>query len=479
MEQVEKKRKWPFLLGGVIIGLLVILAVTKVSKPVIRSACKYILEMDGAQQYKGRNRKVSIEASRVEVGEISRRVTTVGKLRANQFVVVKSEIHGRIKELLFEQGADVEEGQIIIQFEDAGLAADVKQAEAELAHRKAAFERIDSLYVKKIESSKNRDEAQAAYQMAEARLESAQVKLDQAAIKAPFSGTIGIIDVSPGAYVQAGADLVKLVDTSEVLVDFKIPEKYVNDIGAGQLAEIKVDGFKEPFRSLVQAVDSQVDHLSHSIAVRSSIQNDEGELKPGVFANVSLVIGRKNDAILIPDSSVDREGEIEFIWAVHKGKATRRRVLTGTRESGKIEIVAGLKQGDIIVTAGQIKLADGTAVTITNMPEFAEPAKGDAKEAAKPATAEAEPDAQAKPAAKATPAKTAPTVTPQPKKAQASEAPTLPPAKTETPQTPAPTAPKAKSAQEGANNEAKSVEEAVSKAAKTAKSETAKATPSN
>lgn len=373
----ENRNTWLMIVLGVVVGLLAMWLALKALRPVVRSVCTYVLESDEDKGLNRQGRLVSVEASTVKMGTMTKRIATVGKLRANASVTIRSEMNGRIKELSFTEGAAVKDGQPIIKFEDSDAQAEVKTAEAELMLRKADFERSSKMHDQKIGSMKDFDKAKAELGIAEGRLDSARSKLDKTVIHSPFSGTIGLIDVSVGAYVQAAQDLVTIVDSTPIKVEFKVPEKHIHDIGVGQTVEVRIDAFKDQiFRGTVDAVDAQVQSESHSISIKAAIPNDDGLLRPGLFANISLIIGEKGETILIDESAVDREGEIEFVWIVEKGKAGRRRILTGTREDGKIEVVAGLKPEQIVVTAGQLKLGDGVRVKITNMPETEN--KGDA-----------------------------------------------------------------------------------------------------
>ncbi len=367
----ENRNTWLMVVLGVVVGLLAMWLALKALRPVVRSVCTYVLESDEDKGGNRQGRLVSVEATTVKMGTMSKRIATVGKLRANASVTIRSEMNGRIKELSFTEGGSVKEGQSIIKFEDSDAQAEVKTAEAELMLRKADFERSLKLHDQKIGSAKDLDKARAELGIADGRLDSARSKLDKTVIHAPFSGTIGLIDVSVGAYVQAAQDLVTIVDSTPIKVEFKVPEKNIHDIGVGQTVEVRIDAFKDQiFRGIVDAVDAQVQSESHSISIKAAISNEDGLLRPGLFANISLIIGEKGETILIDESAVDREGEIEFVWIIEKGKAGRRRILTGTREDGKIEIVAGLKPEQIVVTAGQLKLGDGVRVKITNMPEI-------------------------------------------------------------------------------------------------------------
>lgn len=363
----QNRKNASLLILGTMVGLLIIWLIVKAMKPAVHSFCTYILESDDSNITR-QGRIVSVEGEVVKAGTMTKRISTVGKIRANSSVTVRSEMHGRIKEILFTEGSGVKKDQVIIRFEDSDAQADLKQAAAEVDLRKADFERISQLYKQKIGSTKEYDKVRAELEIARGRLDAARAKLDKTVIKSPFEGTIGLMDISVGAYVQMGQDLVNIVDSTPIKVNFKVPEKNVHDIGVGQIIEIRIDAFKDQvFRGTVEAVDAQIESESHSISLRGSIPNDDLLLRPGLFANISLIIGEKGDTIQIDESAVDREGEIEFLWIIEKGKAMRRRVLTGIRENGRIEIIAGIRAGQIVVTAGQLKLSDGVRVKVTNL----------------------------------------------------------------------------------------------------------------
>ena len=311
-----------------------------------------------------------IEAQTVTLGTVSKRINTVGHMRANAMVVIKSEISGRIAELLFTEGGTVKKGDLIIRFEDAEHRAAVQIAEGEHENAKANLERISKLHEQKVESNKKLDEANATMKITEGKLLQAKANLEKANIKAPFDGTIGIMNISAGAFVQGATDLVTVVDNKSVKVTFKVPEKNVHDIGVGQVVEVKVSAFKDQvFTGMIEAVDAKVEQESHSVQVKGVIPNPDNLLREGLFANVSLIVGEKGNTMTVDESSIERMGEIEYVWVVERGRAEKRRVLTGARENGQVEIVAGLQPGQIVVTSGQIKLSDGAKVKISNMPD--------------------------------------------------------------------------------------------------------------
>jgi membrane fusion protein (multidrug efflux system) len=353
----------------VVIGFLAVWFVTlRVGKPVMRSICVAAMASDRRVDREQRMRVV--EAQTVKLGTVSKRINTVGHMRANAMVVIKSELSGRIAEVLFTEGGAVKKGDLIIRFEDAEHRAAVQQAEGEVELYKSNSERISKLHQQKAASNKQLDEENARLKIAEGKLLQAKANLEKANIKAPFDGVIGIMNISAGAFVQGATELVTVVDNSSVKVTFKIPEKNIHDVGPGQVVEVKVSAFKnQVFTGTIEAVDAKIEAESHSVQVKGIIPNPDSLLRDGLFANVSLVVGEKGDTMTVDESSVDRMGEVEYVWVVERGRSERRRVLTGSRENGQVEIVAGLQPGQVVVTSGQIKLSDGAKVKISNMPD--------------------------------------------------------------------------------------------------------------
>lgn len=370
-------------------------------KPVVVKGCTWVLTSGDDDGYMRQNRQAAVEAESVQLGTMTRRIQTVGKLTANASVTLRAEIHGRIKKIAFTEGSQVKKDDLLIQFEDDDIQAEFKQAEAELALRKADYARAQQLQKTHSGTVKDYDKAHAELAVSEGRLAAAKSKLAKSTIVAPFEGTIGLIQFSEGSYIQSNQELVHLVDVTPMKVEFKVPEKFVNDIGPGQMAEVRVQPLGDRiFIASIDAVDSKIETENHSIAVKGSIPNESGILRAGSFAQISLIIGEKGDTIMVDESAVDREGNFEFVWVIEKGRAHRQRVITGVREKQKTEIVAGLRPGQIVVTAGQIRLADGMNVNITNMtPEAiaaadkkpSEPAKEE-----KPAQKKEEPKKEAK-----------------------------------------------------------------------------------
>ena len=310
---------------------------------------------------------VSVDVAQVAMVRLVDDLNAVGTIRSNESVIIRPEVSGRIARLNFDDGQHVKKGQLLVAFDSTVNQAEVLQARAELGIARTNFERTVDLAKKNFVSERARDESQANVQVLEAKLALAEARLSKLEIRAPFSGIVGIRNISVGDYVKDGTDLVNLEDISSVKVDFRVPERYIDQVQKGQGIEVIVDALPgKPFHARVDAVDPQVDSSGRSALLRGRIGNPEGRLKPGMFARVRLILEERENAMVVPEESIVPQGSKVTVWKVVDGKALRAEVKTGLRRDARVEIVHGLQPGDMVVTAGQIRLSkDATPVRIT------------------------------------------------------------------------------------------------------------------
>lgn len=309
------------------------------------------------------NVAVSVETATVASGPVREEVSAVGTLRSNESVVVRPEISGRIARLEFDEGKPVRKGQMLVALDDSVYAAELQQAKANLALQSSNYERTVELARDNFVSANAKDQALNNLRVAEASLALAQARLAKTRILAPFSGIIGIRQVSIGDYVKEGQDLATLEDISSLKIDFRIPELFLTNLRRGQGIEVQTDAFPgKTFAAVLDAIDPLVDQNGRSLVLRGRLKNIDGTLRPGMFVRTRLIIAERPDAMTIPEEALVPVGSSQYVFRVSGGKAERVKVDTGVRRAGRVEIVNGLSQGDVVVTAGQMKLRDGVAV---------------------------------------------------------------------------------------------------------------------
>lgn len=308
---------------------------------------------------------VPVEAREVEVGTVAQDVSAVGSLMSNESVIIRPEIAGRIVGIHFAEGGRVEAGARLFSIDDSIYRAELTEAEASLRLSERNYARADELFQRGSGTARARDEAVAKLQTDRAALALVRARLDKTQIVAPFEGIVGLRNVSVGDYVTPGQDLVNLEDVDPVKVDFRVPERYLAALAKGQRLVIQVDAFPgRAFEGEVYALDPRIDVAGRSVAIRATVPNDDGLLRPGLFARVRLTVEARENAITIPEQAIVPRGQDRFVFKVVDGKAVMTKVTLGLRRTGEVEVVEGLAPGDLVVTAGQLKIRDGSPVEI-------------------------------------------------------------------------------------------------------------------
>lgn len=317
---------------------------------------------------------VVVEATRVAVVQMPQALTAVGSLRSDETVVVRPEVAGRISQIAFKEGQRVEKGQVLVKLDDSVQQADLDKARANLTLSKSKFERSVDLMKKGFLSSQARDEAENNYQVARAEVELMQARIAKTAIRAPFSGTIGLRQVSVGDYVKEGQDMVNLESLDPLKVDFRVPENALSMIRGNQTLQLSLDALPDQvYDGRVYAVNPLIDANGRSIVIRAQVPNRDGRLRPGMFARVRLFTSGVKDTMVVPEESLFPVGDDKYVYKVVEGKALRQKIEIGARRDGRVEVVNGLTPEDVIVTAGVIKLREGAPVSVANAPAPAAP----------------------------------------------------------------------------------------------------------
>ena len=327
---------------------------------------------------------VAVEVATVATAPVTEEVTAVGTLRSNESVVVRPEVSGRIAAINFVEGGRVEKGTVLVSLDASVQDAELQQAKASLALRERNIRRTEELLRDKFVSQSALDEATANLKVAESNVALAEAKLGKTRIRAPFPGVIGIRRVSVGDYVKEGQDLVTLEDISSLKVDFRVPEVFVTRLARGQTLAVNTEAIPgRTFQAAVEAIDPLIDEAGRAVLIRARLRNTEGLLRPGMFVRVGLVLTTRADALVVAEEAIVPIGADQFVYRVAGGKAERVKVATGVRRAGRVEIREGLAAGDVVVTAGQIKLRDGVAVR-TGPPAGKPGAEGNAVKAGEP-----------------------------------------------------------------------------------------------
>jgi membrane fusion protein (multidrug efflux system) len=315
-----------------------------------------------------------------------RRLNTVGSLTAFQGVELTSETRGRVSEVLFDSGQQVERGQLLVQLNDSVEKASLATAKASLGLARLEYERARDLLRRQVLAKSEFDRLAAELARSEALVEQLQAVLAKKRIVAPFSGTIGIRKVDVGALLSYGSAFATLQNLDQLYLDFFLPEQNLPLLDVGQKVLLTVSAYPdEVFSAQIKAISPKVESNTRNVQIRASLDNPQGRLLPGMFAGLSVLIGEPAEAVVTTETSMtftlygnsvfvveprlDEEGQPLLDAQGEPQLLVRRRaVQTGERRDGLVEVREGLKAGERVVSNGQLKLNDGAAIKLVADP---------------------------------------------------------------------------------------------------------------
>ena len=316
-----------------------------------------------------------VKAEAVQILKVQDDVSAVGSLLAEESVIIRPEIDGRIVGLHFQEGQAVTAGTRLVTIDSTEYEAQTAGQRAALKTEEQRLVRTKELYEQKFVSKDALDVQVGNVARLKARVDEAESRTAKTVIRAPFSGILGLRQISPGAYVKAGSDIVRLENVSSIKVDFRIPENYLSKIRPNQEIAVKLDAYPgEAFTGRVYAVEPVVDERTRTIAMRARIPNKGFKLKPGMFVRVAVTLDSRPNAVIVPEQAIWPQGKDSFVYRVVEGKAALTKVEIGNRSPGSVEILKGLAANDVVITDGQMKLKDGAAVSVIVPPPVAAPA---------------------------------------------------------------------------------------------------------
>ncbi|MDX2167007.1 MAG: efflux RND transporter periplasmic adaptor subunit [Deltaproteobacteria bacterium] len=307
---------------------------------------------------------VSVEVVAVPREPIVDIVDLVGQLEAEESVELKPETSGVVRSVAFEDGDEVAAGALLFELRDDEERAKLHEAEAKLTLAEDELGRTRQLAAQKTVSPSELDRAIANAEAARARRDLAQVELDRMHIRAPFDGVLGAREVSPGDRVSKTTKLVRIDAVRRLRLLFTVPETVLNVAHTGNTVAIAVAPYPgEQFPGSIYYVAPTLDPVNRRLALKAWVPNAEHRLKPGLFANIRLEVARREDALVVPESSVAYDADGVFVWRVTPARSVERvPVELGIRQGGRVEIAHGLTAGDRIVAAGTHKVAPGVTI---------------------------------------------------------------------------------------------------------------------
>lgn len=310
-------------------------------------------------------------------------LSSVGTVSAVNGTDISSEAAGLVTEIRFTSGQSVKQNDILVLLDTSVEQAQLKSNEAKVKLAQINYDRNQTLLKKNVISQSIYDASAADLQQAKAGFEETQAKIKQKTITAPFDGKIGIRQINIGDYVSAGAIMVTLQALDPLYVKFNLPEQYLAGLYVQQPVEITISNNGSGatiIQGTITAINAKVDQTTRNILIQATIPNKDMKLYPGMFAQVKVWQPVHKNVITLPQTSISYSlhGDSVFIIKADKkdwkGKPIlhvfRQYVKVGERRGGEVAILEGIHANDQVVTAGQLKLQNGTHVVIDNSVEL-------------------------------------------------------------------------------------------------------------
>ncbi len=352
-----KKNFKTIIISVVILAVILILALPKI----ISSE-----DVTTGNDQAGRvNNTTQVKAHVVDTESMSNKVYATGTILANEEVELRSEVAGKITEILFKEGSYVKKGDLLVKINDADLQAQLKKAESKLKLSEEKEYRQKQLRNSNLISQEEYDNTVGELNVNKADYDLIKAQIDKTEIKAPFDGVVGLRSVSEGSYVTTSTVIARLQNLNALKIDFSIPERYSSSVKIGDDLQFKVSGSNNLFNAKIYAIEPKIDPGTRTIQIRAICNAYNRELVAGAFANVELNLAQINNAILVPTVSIVPGLKGQSVFVYKDGVVVSKPVEIGVREEKRVQITSGLSKGDTVITSGILLIRPGAKVLIS------------------------------------------------------------------------------------------------------------------
>jgi membrane fusion protein (multidrug efflux system) len=293
---------------------------------------------------------------------LDRSIDAPGTILPNENTDLHPEISGRVVAINFKEGSFVKAGTLLVKLFDGDLQAQLKKLQVQQQVAEATARRQQELLAINGTSQQDVDNAELTVSNIKADIELLRVNISKTEVRAPYDGRIGLRSISLGAYVSPTTVIANIAQVNKVKVEFSVPEKYAGYMVSGKTVSLQGIDASRTYSASVQATQNTVSVESRNLTVHAVVTNADRNLTPGSFVQVRVDIGERLAAIMIPSQAVIPSTRFKNVIVCENGKASFRVVNTGYRDSARIEIISGLRQGDTVITTGLLTIKEGMAI---------------------------------------------------------------------------------------------------------------------
>jgi membrane fusion protein, multidrug efflux system len=326
-----------------------------------------------------------ISAVEVRTEAVPRFATGIGSVASVHQVTINPEVGGRVTKIYFEPGGTVKAGDPLVQLNDAPERGDLANYQAQARWAETTLQRSTQLAQRQFAARETVDQKQGQLDQAKAQIVKTEALIAQKLIRAPFSGQLGTRQIEVGQYLTPGAPIVTLTDLSTLYVNFTLPAPMRSQISVGQQVNVTADAFPgRTFTAEITTLEPQISPDTRTMAIQATMSNPQNALLPGMFVNAAVILPPQPDMMVLPETAVDYTLYGDSVYVIREDgkdatgrpilKAVRTPVKTGARWGNKVAILDGLKRGERVVAAGQVKVQNGGQVAISDSPAPQPPA---------------------------------------------------------------------------------------------------------
>ena len=293
-------------------------------------------------------------------------IEALGTATANESVTITAQVTDTVQAVYFDDGEEVEAGKVLVQLNNREEYARIAELKANIDEAKRQYARIEDLRQSSAASEQLLDEQQARVKGLEAQLDIARAQLSDLQISAPFAGVLGVRSVSKGALVRPADVITTLDDISVIKVDFSIAENHLASLAVGQTISATTTAYpNESFSGTISHIDTRLDPISRAIKVRANIDNSDKRLRPGMLMTI-VVEKRGLNTLVLPEKTLVPVQDKQFVYVVENDIAIQKEVAIGERRPGKVQILSGISEGDVVITEGTLRVRDQSPVNVLN-----------------------------------------------------------------------------------------------------------------
>jgi membrane fusion protein (multidrug efflux system) len=347
-----------------IVGIVVV-----VSGIIIYNKVLHPKEDATAMMKGGPPKELSVTGFIVKPQSLDNGIVASGTLLANEEVELHPEVAGKIVELNLNEGTAVSKGTLLVKLFDADLQAQLRKLVLQKDAADKTEQRLKQLLTINGIGQQEYDNATTQLNNIKADIDLTQAQISKTEIRAPFSGVVGLKNVSNGAYVSPTTSIATLQQIDPLKVDFTVPEKYFSSLTKGDVIKFSIDGSSEIFSGKVFAIEPKIDEATRSIKVRAMVQNSKTKLFPGAFAKIDLGLKTVEGALMVPTQCIIPDARNKKVIVVKGGKAKFVVVETGVRKESNIQIVSGIEPGDTIVATALMYVKPDMGINVVKVIE--------------------------------------------------------------------------------------------------------------